>query len=140
MKIIHCKWDKGIDTLFLDFKEEKLYSYSEDYRILHQKFGGELYYLSQSGVSGAGWVESKPKLLVIGNYRPNADVSFLSTNKESQDVFPTYTPLVFRRELTFPIIIEAWKEQEFLSIYNIESLFRYLKKEKVETREIKIKF
>lgn len=71
MKKINVSWGDGMSDLFLDLtgKRPRILDVEFDGEKLHEMCGGETYYTSRSGYSGAGWIENLGTLLPLGTYR-----------------------------------------------------------------------
>jgi hypothetical protein len=72
---IDASYGGGRDTVFLAARTGEILSYEKDGEELHSRYGGEQYYRSRSGLSGAGYLEPKPQdndLIEVGYYYTNA--------------------------------------------------------------------
>lgn len=59
----------GVDTIFYEASTGIFLSYELDGDYIHEKCGGEQYYISNSGLSGAGYIERIEDLVEFGFYR-----------------------------------------------------------------------
>jgi hypothetical protein len=64
-------WGNGISSVIYDTKEKELLVYgdSQARETLHNRYGGEVYYISYSGRSGKGYIEDFESLIKLGCYR-----------------------------------------------------------------------
>lgn len=64
-------WAGGYCDVLLDLVSGRLLSYADRNTAtdVHQAYGGRLYYLSRSGLSGSGWVPDHPELMQCDVYR-----------------------------------------------------------------------
>jgi hypothetical protein len=80
---MHIEFGGGSDAVFYDVARRDVVSYElavredvpeEDF--FHRRYGGETYYRSRTGLSGAGWYESAlaPYLVRFGWYRTDAGI------------------------------------------------------------------
>lgn len=70
------KWsDENVDVLY-DVQNKDLFSYaSEEAREkLHARFGGRCASMSETGLSGVGWVKKSPALIKLGSYRTDCSL------------------------------------------------------------------
>jgi len=64
-------WGNGISSVIYDAKKEKLLIYGNPQarEYLHNQYGGKVYYISRSGMSGKGYIENFQSLIKLGFYR-----------------------------------------------------------------------
>jgi hypothetical protein len=64
-------WGNGISSIIYDTKEKELLVYgdSQARETLHNRYGGEVYYISHSRRSGKGYIEDFESLIKLGYYR-----------------------------------------------------------------------
>jgi len=73
MRRIDVEYGKGMSTVLFSIIDNKFYDWEQDGEILHKKYGGESYYSSRSGLSGAGYLEpALDDLIEFGYYRTDA--------------------------------------------------------------------
>jgi hypothetical protein len=118
-------WGNGISSVIYDAKKEKLliYGNSQAREYLHNHYGGKVYYISYSGMSGKGYVENFQSLIKLGFYRvrggiqpewehltPEVEVVVGLYNQFEQD---NSLPIVFLSKRTNVIVfggkISDWK-------------------------------
>ena len=96
---IDLSWGDGGFSVILDIRNGELYPYSskEAAQELHERLGGNNYYVSNSGASGAGWCPNRPYLYVLGTYRVDVTLPTMAGSfwlpEGEHDV---YAPIVYR--------------------------------------------
>lgn len=148
MKRINVRWGAGTSDLFLDLtgKVPRILDFEFDEEELHERCGGETYYTSLSGCSGAGWLENLGPLLRIGTYRVdtlyNSFQNFISLGRQPWNEYKNEAEILVAvpyeshsgdkiatlRE--YPTVLRVWDkviycdfESNFVSI--IQKLFSY---------------
>lgn len=74
MRKLNVRFMGGVDTVLVSTTRNTIFSYEQNTKELHETYGGKQYYVSQSGLSGAGFLEFGPKndLILFGYYRTDA--------------------------------------------------------------------
>lgn len=101
MKRMNLAWGGGgtFDVL-LDLRSRRLIVYSESTAVkVHETYGGENYYRSRSGMSGAGWIHGHMALRPVTTYRVNS--AYVGTPKlrdipETVPGFAVIVPIDYR--------------------------------------------
>jgi hypothetical protein len=78
-KFISLEWSGGDFSVIVDWRNGAIMSYSnqEEARRVHIAFGGKNYYISRTGLTGAGWIPNHAMLAKVSTYRTdiaNVDV------------------------------------------------------------------
>jgi hypothetical protein len=99
-------WGNGISSIIYDTKEKELLVYgdSQARETLHNRYGGEVYYISHSRRSGKGYIEDFESLIKLGYYRIRGGIE-----PEWEYLTPEVEVVVglhnqFKRDETLPIV------------------------------------
>ncbi len=112
---------------------------------IHSRLGGKQFYLSRSGLSGAGWVPARPSLKKLGTYRVDVGGVLLGFSPErefSPDVgeFEIYVPFSYRGDnmrLEHPIVVRERSGK--VTLLPEQQLTQFLRGE-IETEEREFTF
>jgi len=72
---IDVNYKGGESSCFVSLKDNRVWHYEHDREVMHNLYGGEQYYTSITGLSGAGYLNpptSENDLLEVGYYRTDA--------------------------------------------------------------------
>jgi len=70
-KAIDLEWGGGSFSVIVDWRNGAIIPYSnqEEARRIHDSFGGKNYYISKTGLTGAGWVPNHAIVTKVSTYR-----------------------------------------------------------------------
>ncbi len=143
---INVSFGGGSDTIVFSVKEGRFYSYEKDREELHNRYGGEQYYFSCSGLSGAGFLEPKPEendLIVFGWYRTDAGTGHqhreIVFESDGYKIFG-YAPIASHGGITegHPFVLTDGRKVAFVSQHDVQETL--LGWEKVEGKQIEISY
>lgn len=95
MKKMDLGWGDGTHSVLLDIKKGCLRRYvGDEVEQIHRDYGGENYYRSRSGWTGAGWIPASPTLRLVGTYRPDICIPQVPNWEYVPETLPGYKILV----------------------------------------------
>jgi len=144
-KRIDLEYGQGKDTVLFSAKTGNFFSYENDGEKLHETYGGERYYTSRTGLTGAGYLEVEPAkndLIKFGYYRTDAaceqKIETIHT-ANNRPIFG-YAPITSHGGIdqTKPFVITDGHKVAFVASYEVrETLLDW---EGVEGKEIIITY
>lgn len=145
MKKMNLGWGGGSHSVLFDLRTGEFHPYAnfEEAEKIHHTFGGKVYYTSQSGLSGAGWINGKLSLVAVGTYRVDSHHIEVASNRPA--VFDGWSitvpiikgsaewsgqyPAVLEHQDGRTILVPKYYVQSFLTGH-----------EQLETREKRVSF
>ncbi|MCK9445240.1 MAG: hypothetical protein M0Q14_12020 [Tissierellaceae bacterium] len=122
MRKLKLRFGEGLDSVVYSPKNNRLYSYEIDNKVLHNEYGGVLYYTSRDGLSGVGWVEEKD-LIPFGVYTRERQEKKVVHLYKNRPIFG-YVPIIPHKEinLLLPIVLTDGECVAFTDNYSFRSV------------------
>jgi hypothetical protein len=120
MRKIKASFDGLHDTFLFSMREGEFYSYEKERGELHEKYGGIPYYTSQSGLSGAGWLE-EDDLVRFGFYHPKHRKQKIETVSSYEEAVFGYVPWTPHNgcDFRYPVVLTDGNTVAFVSPYDV---------------------
>lgn len=98
-------WGDGLDSIIFDMETRQRFSYEENYNEIHKLYGGKLFYRSQTGLTGKGYIERVESLLELGVYR--IDTAYNQLGIEVKNNINCFVPIQAHKgiDIERPIVL-----------------------------------
>lgn len=144
---IDMSFGRGRDTVIYSVRSNSFYSYEIDRKKLHARYGGKQYYFSNSGLSGAGYLEPDPAendIIVFGSYQTDANEQKIATVHSfgGHTIFG-YAPISAHRGITngYPFVLTDGEKVIFCPFNEVrENLLGWDDLDWAEGKKIKVTY
>jgi len=145
-KRVDLEYGQGKDDILFSAKTGNFFSYENDGGKLHELYGGERYYVSNTGLTGAGYLEVKPgenDLIKFGYYRTDArsmqEIATVHKLVNGQEIFG-YAPITSHGGIGHakPFVLTDGHKVAFVASWDVRTTL--LEWEEIRGKEINIEY